>query len=66
MILVGETDRKRPLRRHRHRWENIMKRNVEEIQWEVVDWVKLVLNRDKWKALVKKIMNLWVPYMWAI
>jgi len=31
-----------------------------ELQWEVVDWVHLVQNRDKWLAVVSTVMNIWV------
>jgi len=26
-----------------------------------VDWIHLAENRDQWQALVKTVMNLWVP-----
>jgi hypothetical protein len=32
-----------------------------EIVWGGVDWIGLVLERDKWKALVNEGMNLRVP-----
>jgi hypothetical protein len=32
-----------------------------EIGWEVVDLINLVGDRDQWRALVNKIMNLRVP-----
>jgi hypothetical protein len=27
-----------------------------------VDWIGLAQDRDKWKALVNSVLNLWVPY----
>jgi hypothetical protein len=33
-----------------------------EIGWGGVDWIGLAQDRDKWRALVNAIMNLWVPY----
>jgi len=27
----------------------------------VVDWMELAEDRDRWRALVKTLMNLWVP-----
>jgi hypothetical protein len=26
-----------------------------------IDWIDLVLDRNRWLALVKTVMNLWVP-----
>jgi hypothetical protein len=35
--------------------------DFREIEWEVVDWIHLALNGDKWQALVNMVMNLWIP-----
>ena len=35
-ILVGKPEGKKPLVRHRHRWEDNIKMGVKEIGWEVV------------------------------
>jgi len=35
--LVGKHERKRPLTRSIYRWEDNIKVNVREIEWEVVD-----------------------------
>jgi hypothetical protein len=32
-----------------------------EIGWGGVDWIGLVQDRDKCRALVNAVMNLWVP-----
>jgi hypothetical protein len=32
-----------------------------EIGWGGVDWIGLVQDRNKWRALVNVVMNLWVP-----
>jgi hypothetical protein len=32
-----------------------------EIDWGGVDWIILVQDRDKWRTLVKAIINLRVP-----
>jgi hypothetical protein len=40
--------------------ENI-KMDLREIGWDAVDWVDLSQDRDHWRAVVNKVMNLWVP-----
>jgi hypothetical protein len=36
--MVGEPERKRPLRRPRHSLEDNIKIDVREVGWEGVDW----------------------------
>jgi hypothetical protein len=45
-ILVGKPERKRPLRRPRHRWEDNMKMVLREIGWAGMDWFRLAQDRD--------------------
>jgi len=59
-ILVGKSEGKRSLRKHRHRWEYNIRKNLGEIGWEVVDWIHLQ-DMDQWQALVNTVMNLQVP-----
>jgi len=40
-ILVGTPEGKRPLGRHRRRWEDNITIDVREVGWEVVDWMHL-------------------------
>jgi hypothetical protein len=37
------------------------KMDLGEIGWGGVDWIGLSQGRDKWRALVNSVMNLWVP-----
>jgi hypothetical protein len=34
---------------------------IREIKWDGVDWVDLTHDRDQWRALVNKVMNLRIP-----
>jgi hypothetical protein len=29
--------------------------------WGGMDWIVLAEDKDKWKALVRTVMNFWVP-----
>jgi hypothetical protein len=60
-ILVGKPKGKRPLGRHWSRWEDNIKMDLKEIGWEVVDCIYLAQDRDQWRAVVNKVMNLRVP-----
>jgi hypothetical protein len=37
------------------------KMDLLEIGWGAVDWIGLAQDKDKWRALVNAVMNLWVP-----
>jgi hypothetical protein len=60
-ILVGKPEGKRPLGRRRHRWVDSIKIDIREIGWGGMDWIDLIQDRDKWRALVNTVMNLRVP-----
>jgi hypothetical protein len=60
-ILVGNPEGKRPLGRSRHRWVDNIEMDLREIGWDGMDWMNLAENRDQWRALVNRVMNLWVP-----
>jgi hypothetical protein len=60
-LLVGMPEGKRPLGRPRSRWVDNIKMDLLEIGWGGVDWIGLAQDRDKWRALVNAVMNLWVP-----
>ena len=60
-VLVGRVEERRPLGRPRNRWEDDIKIDFLEVRWEGVDWVDLVLDKERWRALVSAVMNLRVP-----
>ena len=60
-ILVGESERMRPLGRPRHKWDGNIKMDLQEMRCEDVDWIDLAQDRDRWRAFVSAVMNLWVP-----
>jgi hypothetical protein len=45
----------------RRRWLDNIKMDLREIGWDDMDWIDLAHDRDQWRALVKAVMNLWVP-----
>ena len=60
-VLLGKPDRKRPLGRHRRRWEDNVKMDLQEVGCWGRDWIELAQNRDRWMTLANAVMNLWVP-----
>ena len=58
---MGKPEGQRPLGRPRHRWEDNIKMDLQEVGCEGMDWIELAQDRDSCKALVNAVMNLWVP-----
>ena len=59
--LVGKPEGKRPLGRPRHRWEDNIKMDFQEVGRGCGDWMDLARNRDRLRALVSTVMNFGVP-----
>jgi hypothetical protein len=49
------------LGRPKRRWEDNIKIDLQEVGAGCGDWMELVQDRDRWRALVSTVMNLWVP-----
>jgi hypothetical protein len=60
-VLVGRPKGKRPLGRHRRRWEDNIKMDLREIGRDGVNWIRLTQDRVHWRAFVRIVMNLRVP-----
>ena len=60
-VWVGKPEGKRPLGRPKHRWEDNIKMDLQEVGCGSMDWIKLAQDRERWQALVNAVMYLWVP-----
>jgi hypothetical protein len=58
---VGKPEGKRPLGRHRRRWEDNIRLDLRKIGSGGMEWIDLAQDRDQWRALVNTVMNLRVP-----
>jgi hypothetical protein len=54
-VLVGKPERKKPLGRHRRRWEDNIKMDLQEVRCEGFDWIELAQDRDSWRTLVNEV-----------
>jgi hypothetical protein len=53
----GECEGRRPLVRHRHRWEDNIKMDLIEIEWKIRYWIHLVEECSQWEVFVSTLMN---------
>jgi hypothetical protein len=53
-VLVGKPEARRP----RHRWEDNIKINLQEVGCGDMDWIELAQDRNRWWAIVNAVMNL--------
>jgi hypothetical protein len=56
-LLVGLPEGKRSLGRPRGRWVDNVRMDLVEVGWGDVDWIGLVQDRDRWRALVYSVLN---------
>jgi hypothetical protein len=60
-ILMENPEGKRPFGGPRHRWEDSIKMDLQEVGCGGMDRTDLAQDRDRWWSLVNVVMNLWVP-----
>jgi hypothetical protein len=59
-LLVGKPEGKTP-GRPRSRWVDNIRMDLGEVGWGDVDWISLVEDRNRWRAVVNSVLNLRVP-----
>ena len=59
-FFVGKSEGKRPFGKLRHRWENNIKMDLQEVGCGGMDWFELAQDRHRWRALANVVMNLQV------
>jgi hypothetical protein len=60
-VLVGKPVGKRSFGRPRRRWEDNIKMDLQEVGGSHGDWMELVQDRDRWRALVGTVRDFRVP-----
>jgi hypothetical protein len=60
-VLVGKTEKKRPLGRSRRRWEDNIKMDLQEIGGDCGDWMEVAQDRVRCRAVVSTVKKLRVP-----
>jgi len=54
-VLVGKPEGRRLLGTPRHRWEDNIKMDLQEVGYGGMDWIKLAEDTDSWWALVNAV-----------
>ena len=60
-VLLGKPEGKRLLERSRRRWVDNITMDLQEVGCGYMDWIGLAQDRDRWRTLVRAVMNLRVP-----
>jgi hypothetical protein len=60
-VLVGRSERKKPMGRPRRRWNDNIKMDLREIWIDGANWIQLAQDRVQWRACVNTVMNVRVP-----
>ena len=47
--------------RTRRRWVENIRTDLQEVERGYVDWIGLAQDRDRWRTLVRAVMNFRIP-----
>jgi hypothetical protein len=56
---VGKPGGKSPMGKPRRRWEYNIRMDLERVGCVGMEWIRLVQDRDRWRAFVNAVMNIW-------
>jgi hypothetical protein len=56
-VLVGKPEGRTPMKRPRRRWEDNIKRDLEELGGGCGEWMELTQDTDRLRAFVSRVMN---------
>jgi hypothetical protein len=60
-VLVGNHEGQRPLGRPRSRWEDNIKKDLQEVGCGYIEWIDLAQDRDGWRTRVNAVMKFRIP-----
>jgi hypothetical protein len=60
-VVVGKPEGKRSIGRPRHRWEDSIKADFQEVRCGGMNWVELAQDRNRWRGLMNTVMKFRVP-----
>jgi hypothetical protein len=58
---VWEPEGRRPLGRSRHKWDDNIKMDIQEVRYGDMVWIELAQDRAVWWAHVIMLMKVQVP-----
>ena len=58
---MGKPEGRRPLGRPRSGWEDNIKMDLREVEWDGMGWINMAQNSGEWRAFVNAVMILRVP-----
>jgi hypothetical protein len=60
-VLMEKHKGKKTHGRSRHKWDDNIKMDLQEVGCEGMDWIELAQDRNRWWALVNAVINLRIP-----